>query len=117
MTCIHTHFRRRAAPLILKGMNTAPLAPLAWLAAALGALAPAPPQTLRSIYGLAPPRALHAARTALVLVDFQQEFLAGRLPLRHAPEASARAAQLARWARSSGILVVNVRNVITRAGS
>jgi nicotinamidase-related amidase len=77
----------------------------------------APTYTLRSLYGLAPPRALQAAKTAVVLVDFQQEFFTGRLPLPRGAEAVASAVRLVAWARASGILVVHVRNVVTRSGS
>jgi nicotinamidase-related amidase len=90
---------------------------LGGLVLALGAPNSTAPQTLRALYGLAPPPALSAAHTALVLVDFQQEFFTGRLPLRHGPAAAATAARLMTWARASGILVVNVRNVIPRPGS
>jgi nicotinamidase-related amidase len=73
--------------------------------------------TLRALYGLEPPRSLSAAHTTVVLVDMQNEFVNGRLPLPGARAAIARAAELAAWARRSGILVVLVKNVVTRPGS
>jgi nicotinamidase-related amidase len=75
------------------------------------------PTTLRALYGLKPKTAHEAAHTALVLVDFQNEFVAGRLPLPGGSAAIERAVQLAAWARSSGMLVVLVQNIATRAGS
>ncbi len=73
------------------------------------------PTRLRDLYGLARPGKLTPARSALVLVDFQNEFVTGGLRLRAAPAAITHAAELARWARQSGILVVLVQNVIERA--
>lgn len=75
------------------------------------------PTTLRALYGLKPPSALKKAKTALVLVDFQGEFRGGRLPLADVQPAVAHAADLAAWARRSGVLVVDVQNIITRPGS
>jgi len=75
------------------------------------------PSTLRALYGLAPPVSLGAAHTALVLVDFQDEFVHGGLPLPGVHGAIARATELAAWARRSGILVVLVRNVSDRPAS
>lgn len=83
-----------------------------------------PPATLRSVYGLRPPSELTAHRTALIFVDFQQEFVDGGLPLPDAAPAIAQAEQLLRWARANGIFVVHVRNIaalpdapLFRAGS
>lgn len=76
-----------------------------------------PPRTLRALYGLEPPAALKATHTALVLVDFQEEFVKGRLPLPRARQAIARAAALSAWARNAHILVVMVKNVAARPGS
>ncbi|MCE9573132.1 MAG: cysteine hydrolase [Deltaproteobacteria bacterium] len=75
---------------------------------------PAASPTLRDLYHLAAPRELTAASTALVLVDFQDEFFHGKLPVAHGEAAVARAAALRQWARAHGVLVVHVRNVVTR---
>jgi nicotinamidase-related amidase len=75
------------------------------------------PTTLRALYGLAPPASLRAAKTALVLVDFQREYVSGRLPLPAVRAAIARASELAAWARREGVLVVLVQQVAARAGS
>jgi len=74
-------------------------------------------RTLRALYGLGPPTSLRAAKTALVLVDFQQEFVRGGLPLPSSRAAIRSAVDLAAWARRSGILVVVVHNVIDRPGT
>lgn len=73
--------------------------------------------TLRSLYGLPRPVALSRGRTALVLIDFQDEFVHGvlRLPM---AVASVRSTQkLLAWARAQGLLVVHVRNIAARTGS
>jgi nicotinamidase-related amidase len=71
----------------------------------------AAPRTLRERYGLRAPAVLSPARTALVLVDLQREFLDGKLALPDAGPAVARAGQLLAWARRAGIHVVFVRQV------
>lgn len=70
-----------------------------------------PPKTLRALYGMKTPTEIKAARTALVLIDFQDEFIHGRLPLPNGERAVTQAVALAKWARASGVLVVNVWNV------
>jgi nicotinamidase-related amidase len=75
------------------------------------------PWTLRALYRLGPPPTLRAAGSALLLVDFQREFVSGGLPLPSSRAAIQSAADLAAWARRSGILVVLVHNVIDRPGS
>jgi nicotinamidase-related amidase len=79
--------------------------------------ATAPPVTLRAMYGLEPPSSLSAAHTALVLVDFQKEFVDGRLPLPEVRVAIEHAAELTAWARRAGILIVFVRHVASRPDS
>jgi nicotinamidase-related amidase len=78
--------------------------------------ASAQPTTLRALYQLTPPRAVSSARTAVVLVDFQNEFVNGRLPLPEGRTAIERARELSKWAHKAGVLVVMVRNVIRRQG-
>jgi len=75
------------------------------------------PTTLRALYGLRPPSSLDAAKTALVLVDFQLEFVTGRLPLPNGATAVARARNLVDWAHRSGMLVVLVKQVSSKPGS
>jgi nicotinamidase-related amidase len=75
------------------------------------------PTTLRALYGLKAPERFERAKTALVLVDFQEEFFSGKLRLPHGARAAVHAAELLEWARHQGILVVHVRNVVARPGS
>jgi len=74
------------------------------------------PTTLRALYGLPRTEAIVPAQTALVLVDFQEEFVSGKLPIPAAPAAVERARILLAWARASGVHVIHVQNV-TRPGS
>ncbi len=75
------------------------------------------PTTLRAIYGLPTVGSLDPRRTALLLVDFQEEFIHGRLPIAEASRAVGCAASLLAWARAAAIHVAHVRNVAARADS
>lgn len=83
-----------------------------------GVVAPAsrPGPTLRELYALPRVERLEPQRTALVLVDFQEEFFHGKLALPEANQAAEHASELLAWARSSGITTIHVRNV-ARPGS
>ena len=92
----------------------------------VGSVAPSPPSalppagsttTLRALYGLQPPKQIDTARSALLLIDFQEEFFHGRLPLPDGPQATFAARKLLNWARRQGITVVHVNNEIKRPGS
>ena len=74
------------------------------------------PATLRELYKVPPPTTIDRAHTALVLVDFQEEFFSGGLPLPDAALAREQATRLLHAARSAGVTVIHVRN-ITPAGS
>jgi len=76
----------------------------------------APPTTLRALYRLPRVEHLERERSALLLVDFQDEFVHGRLAIGDAPVAIARAAELLAWARANRLTVVHVRNV-TKPGA
>lgn len=75
------------------------------------------PTTLRALYGIKPIDALTASKTALVLVDFQREFVDGGLPLQGAPAAIFQARSLAAWAHRQGVLVVTVQQVTRKPGA
>lgn len=69
-------------------------------------------RTLRQIVGVAP--SLHAgatlvgSKTALVLIDYQNEYCSGPLALPEEARASAAARQLRAWAGQVGIAVVHI---------
>jgi nicotinamidase-related amidase len=97
------------------------LATIGALAGACRGADPSPPTaaptTLRALYGVDRPRAIVASKTALVLVDYQEEFFRGPLPVVGAREAVGRASTLLAWARTNGLLVVHARNVAARPNS
>jgi nicotinamidase-related amidase len=76
-----------------------------------------PPLTLRQRYGLHAPTAIAPARTALVLVDLQREFIDGGLALPDAGPAIDHARRLLAWARGAGVRVVFVRQEARAAGA
>lgn len=78
---------------------------------------PSSPTTLRALYGIRAPDGVKATSTALILVDFQDEFVHGRLRLPDAAEAVAAAARLLGWARANHVTIVHVRNLAIREDS
>lgn len=69
-------------------------------------------KTLRQWGGAAPCTTLERRRTALLLVDFQEEYFeSGRLPLPDARKALGQAEALLAWARKEGLAVVHVQHV------
>ncbi|MCL4799409.1 MAG: cysteine hydrolase [Burkholderiales bacterium] len=69
------------------------------------------PRTLRRMAGAQPPAAVDPRRTALVLIDFQQEYFTGNVPLPDGEAAAANAARLVAWAERTGMQVVHVHHV------
>ena len=70
-----------------------------------------PPQTLRQMAGVLPTVALRPTTTALILIDFQNEYFDGRLPLPDGEKAAAGAVSLVDWADHVGLAVIHVRHV------
>ncbi len=70
-----------------------------------------PAATLRSLYGIERVHSVSRAKTALLLVDFEQEFFTGKLPLPGADQAARRASVLLAWARREGLTVVHVQQI------
>jgi len=67
--------------------------------------------TLRSIAGLQPAQNIDAAHAALVLIDFQNEYFTGRLPIPDGLAALNHAAQLVKLADAHGIPVYHVQHL------
>lgn len=69
-------------------------------------------RTLRQIAGVPPSlhagATLHAAKTAVVFIDYQNEYRNGPLALPDEPAASNAACQLRAWADRAGIAVIHV---------
>ena len=68
-------------------------------------------QTIRSIGGAQATSGIEARSTALVLIDFQNEYFTGRLPLPEGEAALRQAAALMRFADRHGIAVFHVQHV------
>lgn len=77
-------------------------------------------QTIRNIAGIAPVAQLDPAATALVLIDFQNEYfegeLRGKLPIPDGLQAARNAARLAAWADRLGIPVFHVQHLGAAGG-
>jgi nicotinamidase-related amidase len=74
------------------------------------------PANLRKLAGVPPVVAIAARHTALLLIDFQREYLDGALPL-NAADASSWAAELMQAADRLGMLVAHVHQVAAHAGA
>lgn len=72
--------------------------------------------TLRAIGGATAPKTLDAKTTALVVIDFQNEYFSGKLPVPDGAKALDQARKLVSFADQHGIEVIHVRH-ITPAGS
>ncbi|MEO7007634.1 MAG: cysteine hydrolase family protein [Caldimonas sp.] len=71
-----------------------------------------PPKTLRQMAGLKAPESLVAAKTALVLIDFQGDYFdAAKLPIPDGPAAVSNAARLVESFDSAGAKVVHVQHL------
>ncbi|MGH8798409.1 MAG: cysteine hydrolase family protein [Caldimonas sp.] len=71
-----------------------------------------PPKTLRQMAGLKAPESLAAAKTALVLIDFQGDYFdPAKLPIPDGPAAVGNAAQLVASFDTAGAKVVHVQHL------
>ncbi|MEI2297290.1 cysteine hydrolase family protein [Ensifer sp. MJa1] len=72
--------------------------------------------TIRTIAGASAPESLDPAKTALLAIDFQNEYFAGRMPIPDGETALANANRLIERADTEGMKVYHVKHV-TPAGS
>lgn len=75
------------------------------------------PLTLRQFAGLPARASLIPASTALVLIDYQNEYRTGRLPLPDVDAACSNGQRLLAWAAASGIAVWHVGHHAASASS
>jgi nicotinamidase-related amidase len=68
-------------------------------------------QTIRSIAGAQPAAAIDSASTALVLIDFQNEYFDGRLPIPNGLPALRNAARLVALADAYGLPVYHIQHI------
>ncbi len=72
--------------------------------------------TIRNLTGATAPESIDATRSALLLIDFQNEYFTGRMPLPEGEQALHNAQRLLAHADQSGIPVFHVQHV-TPVGS
>jgi nicotinamidase-related amidase len=73
-------------------------------------------QTIRSIGGAKPAGRIDPRSTALVLIDFQNEYFSGRLPLPDGEAALRKAAALVHFADRHGVPVFHIQHVGAAGG-
>ncbi|MES2261851.1 MAG: isochorismatase family protein [Pseudomonadota bacterium] len=73
-------------------------------------------QTIRNIGGVQSATSINPAATALVLIDFQNEYYGGRLPIHDGLSALRNAARLAAWADRHAIPVFHIRHIGAAGG-
>jgi nicotinamidase-related amidase len=73
--------------------------------------------TLRAISGAAPIERLDPKTTALVMIDFQNEYFSGRLPIPDGMAAMNKARELIRFADQAMIPVFQVQHVAPASSS
>jgi nicotinamidase-related amidase len=74
-------------------------------------------KTLRQWAGLARPSTLAKARTALVIIDIQQDYFRDKLVLPDGKAAVENAARLLAWARERGLAVIHIQQQALKPGS
>ena len=72
--------------------------------------------TIRAMAGAAAPRQLDATKTALLVIDFQNEYFSGKMPIPDGEKALANARRLIEQADAEGMKVFHAQHV-TPAGS
>lgn len=71
--------------------------------------------TLRALSGAAPRRQLPRGATALLVIDFQNEYFSGRLPIPHGPQALEQARRLLPWADAVQVPVFHIQHIAPEA--
>ena len=72
--------------------------------------------TIRTLAGASAPRSIDAARTALLVIDFQNEYFSGRLPIPEGPRALGNARRVIAFADRAGIPVFHIQHVGSAGG-
>jgi nicotinamidase-related amidase len=78
---------------------------------AVSAAIAAPPTTLRNFAGVAPRPAVDPYNAVLIIIDAQNEYRSGKLPLENVDAAIQEIVRLRAWARTNGVPVINVQHV------
>lgn len=72
---------------------------------------PVPTPTLRAMSGAKPLQQLNGKATALLVIDFQNEYFTGRMPIAGASEAVAHTKRLLAWADRHALPVFQIQHV------
>lgn len=67
--------------------------------------------TLRALAGALPRSELPKGRTALLVIDFQNEYFSGRLPIPRGPQALEQARRLLQWADAGQVAVFHIQHI------
>ncbi|WEF25809.1 isochorismatase family protein [Paracoccus sp. S3-43] len=73
--------------------------------------------TIRALSGASAPQSLDPCRTAVLAIDFQNEYFTGRMPIPDGEKALANAKRLIERADESGMKVYHVHGVVLEIGS
>lgn len=71
----------------------------------------APPTTLRNIAGVVPRPAIDPHNAVFIIIDAQNEYRTGKLPLQNVDAAIKEIVRLRAWANANGIPVIHVQHV------
>ncbi|WP_244439757.1 cysteine hydrolase family protein [Nitratireductor aquibiodomus] len=67
--------------------------------------------TIRTMTGSAPKEAIKSDKTALIIIDFQEEYFSGRMPIPNGEAALTKALDLVEWADAKKISVYHIQHV------
>lgn len=67
--------------------------------------------TIRAMSGAQPVQQLRRKATALLVIDFQNEYFSGRMPIADGPQAAAQARRLLAWADEHAMPVFQIQHV------
>lgn len=71
--------------------------------------------TIRTMAGATAPQSLNPGATALLVIDFQEEYFSGRMPIPDGLRALRNARRLVEHADRAGIAVIHVQHVLPLA--
>ncbi|WP_432731930.1 isochorismatase family protein [Variovorax sp. W6] len=80
-------------------------------AAAAATTTGSPTPTIRAMSGAKPVQRLRRNATALLVIDFQNEYFTGRMPIVDGPRAAAQAKRLLAWADEHAIPVFQIQHI------
>lgn len=67
--------------------------------------------TIRTMTGSTPKEVINPGKTALIVIDFQEEYFSGRMPVPNGEAALSKALELIAWADANKIAVYHIQHV------